>query len=89
MGKHHDDDCAINDESKENGLGENDNFDGFDDNEDVASEADETYMDMLNKLAGSGTFVAKFLMGEDWYQDLDEDNEDVISPLMKFIRSSS
>ena len=89
MGKHHDDDGAINDEAKENGLGENDNFDGFDDNEDVASEADETYMDMLNKLAGSGTFVAKFLMGEDWYQDLDEDNEDVISPLMKFIRSSS
>jgi len=81
QGKHHDDDGAIDDDAEENGLGDNEDFDGFDENEDVTSEADEAYMDALNKLTGSGNDVAQFLMGEDWDQDLDEDDEDYTSPL--------
>ena len=38
-GKHHDDDGAIDDDAEENGLGDNEDFDGFDENEDVTSEA--------------------------------------------------
>ena len=39
QGKHHDDDGVINDDAEENVLGENEDSDGFDDNEDVTSEA--------------------------------------------------
>ena len=39
QGKHHDDDGSINDDAEENGLRDNGDFDGFDDNEDVTSEA--------------------------------------------------
>ena len=53
-----------------NGLVDNEDFDGFDKNDNVASEADEAYMDTLNKLTGRGNDVAQFLMGEDWDQDL-------------------
>ena len=38
-GKNHDDDGAIDDDAEENGLGDNEDFDGFDENEDVTSEA--------------------------------------------------
>ena len=46
-------------------------------------------MDALNNITGSGNDVATFLMGEDWYQELDNEYEDYTSPLMNLIRSSS
>ena len=70
QGTHHDDDGAIDDDAEENELGENEDFDGFDKNEDVTSEVDEDYMDALNKLTGSGNDVAQFFMGEDWDQEV-------------------
>ena len=39
QGKHHYDDGAINDDAEENRLGENEDYDGFNENEDVTSEA--------------------------------------------------
>ena len=39
QGKQHDYDGAIYDDAEGNGLGDNEDFDGFDDNEDVTSEA--------------------------------------------------
>ena len=40
QGKHHDDDYgAINNDTAKNGLGENEDFDGFYENEDVTSKA--------------------------------------------------
>ena len=35
---------------EENGVGENEDFDGFDKNEDVTIEADKAYMDALDNL---------------------------------------
>ena len=46
-GKHHGDDGIINDDAKENGLKDDDYFDGFHKNEDVNSEADSSTMRML------------------------------------------
>ena len=88
-GKHHDDEGAINDDAEENGLGDDDNFDNFDDNEDVTREADEAYMDVLNNITGRENNVIQFLMGEDWDQDLDEDDEYYNIPLVVLIISSS
>ena len=79
--KHHDDYGAIDIDSEEIGLGDNKDFDGFDNNEAVTSEADDAYMDPLNKSTGSGNDVTQFLMGNDWDQDLDEDDEDYTIPL--------
>eukprot|EP00566_Odontella_aurita_P002311 CAMPEP_0113571984 /NCGR_PEP_ID=MMETSP0015_2-20120614/25852_1 /TAXON_ID=2838 /ORGANISM="Odontella" /LENGTH=1096 /DNA_ID=CAMNT_0000474985 /DNA_START=725 /DNA_END=4015 /DNA_ORIENTATION=+ /assembly_acc=CAM_ASM_000160 len=76
-----DGDNAIDDEAEEGGDGDDEDFEGFDENEDVTSEADEAYMDALNKLTGSGSDMARFLVGEDWDQDYDDDDEDYTSPL--------
>ena len=74
MGDHHNDDGAIDDESKEYGVGDNEYFDGFGKNQDVTSKDNEAYMDALNSLTGSGNNVSQFLMGEDQNQDLDKDD---------------
>ena len=62
-------------------MGDNEDFYGYDENEDVTSEADKSYIDALNKLTGRGNDVSQFLMGKDWYQDLDKDYKDYTSPL--------
>ena len=49
-------DGTIDDGDKENGLRDNKGFYGFDENEDVTSEADNAYMDVLNKLTCSVMF---------------------------------
>jgi len=73
-----DDAHAIEDEAED---GDDDDFEGFGEDEDVTSDADEAYMDALNKLSGSGSDVARFLIGEDWDQDADDDDDDYTSPL--------
>ena len=56
---------------------------------DVTSEADKLYMDALNNIIVSRNNVDHLLMGEEWDQDLDEDDEDYTSPLMNLTSSSS
>ena len=58
QGKHHDGDDAINDNAEENGMGYNKDFNGFDKNEDVTRDADETYMYTLEKLTGIEMFTS-------------------------------
>ena len=88
MGKHHDYDNAIVNDSKENGLEEDDDFDGFHDNKYVTGEDEETYMNVLNKLTDSGEYVDQFLIEEEWDQDLHEDNEDYTNTFMELINYS-
>ena len=56
---------------------------------DVTSEADKLYMDALNNIIFSRNNVEHLLMGEEWDQDLDEDDEDYTIPLMNLTSSSS
>ena len=86
-GKHHDDYGIIN--AEENVLKGDKDFYGFHDNEDVASKAEEAYMDALYKHTGSRKYVAQFFMGEDWDQDLDKNYENYTSTLTNLIRSPS
>ena len=79
----------MDNDAKENKLEDAEDFYGFHDYEDVTSKADEAYMDALNKLIGSGNDVSQFLMGEDWDQEISEDDEDYTSPLMELTRSYS
>lgn len=59
-----------------------DDDEGFGEDEDVTNEADEMYMDALNQLSsGGGDAVARFLIGEDWDADYDDDDDDFVSPL--------
>ena len=74
---------------EENGLGGDGYFYGCDKNEDVTSKSDNAYMDMLNKITGSGNNVAQLLMGEDWDQELDGDYGDYTIPLMELMISYS
>ena len=85
LGNHHKYDSDINDDTKENGLGRNEFFYGFDDNEDVTSNADKVDMYALNNITGNGNDVSHLLMGDNWYEDLDKY---YIIPLIGFIRSS-
>ena len=89
MGKHHDDNDTINDDAEENGLEDDDNFDVFQNNLDVTTEADELCMDVLNKLTCRGKDIFQLLMGKAWDQDLDEDDNQYTNTLMELIRSSS
>ena len=84
-----DDDGTINDDNNKNGLVGDEDFDGFDKNQYVISEADKAYMDEFNKSTDSGNDVAQFLIGKDWDQNLDQDDEEYTSPLMGLITSSS
>ena len=89
LGKHQDDYVIINDDAEENGLEDDEDFYGFHNNEDVTSEAGEAYMDTLNNIKVIGKDIYQFLMGEYWYQDLDNDGKDYTSSLMELISSSS
>ena len=87
--KHHDYDGAVDDDAEENGLEDDEDFYGFEENEYVTSEADKIYMDVLNNITGRENNFIQFLMGEDWDQDLDEDDEYYNIPLVVLIISSS
>jgi len=77
-----DDEDGDIEEDAEEGEGDEEDFEGFDENEDVTSEADEAYMEALNKLTGSGADVGRFLIGDDWDADADDDDdENYTSPL--------
>ena len=88
-GNHLDDDGIIDDDTKGNGMEGDKNFYVFHNNEDVTSEAGEAYMDTLNNIKVIGKDIYQFLMGEYWYQDLDNDGKDYTSSLMELISSSS
>jgi len=64
-------------------LYDEDDDEGFGEDEDVTNDADEMYMDALNKLSsgGGGDDIARFLIGDDWDQDYDDDDDDCVSPL--------
>ena len=55
-GNNHYDNFTINDEAEGNVLGGNKDFYGFDNNDGFTSKADKAYMDVFNKLIGSGVF---------------------------------
>ena len=69
-----DDEDVVDDEESDD--------EGFDENEDVSSKADEAYLDALNKLSGGGNEVTQFLAGESWGDD-DDYEDDYSSPLDK------
>ena len=58
---------------------DDDDFEGFGEDEDVTSEADEAYMEALSKLKAGGD-VGQFLIGEDWDQE-DDDDDMYTSPI--------
>ena len=68
------DDAAIEPEA-----GEDDEWEGFDENEDVTNPHDEAYMSALNKLTTGGG-VEQFLLGDAWDDDYDEE-DDFHSPI--------
>ncbi|KAL9179851.1 hypothetical protein ACHAXT_007821 [Thalassiosira profunda] len=69
------DDAAIEPEA-----GEDDEWEGFDENEDVTNPNDEAYMSALNKLTAGGD-ISQFLMGEGWDDDFDDLEDDFHSPV--------
>mmetsp|Transcript_2586 Transcript_2586/g.5551 ORF Transcript_2586/g.5551 Transcript_2586/m.5551 type:complete len:1070 (-) Transcript_2586:974-4183(-) len=70
-----DDDVAIVPEA-----GDDDGWEGFDENEDVTNPSDEAYMSALNKLS-SGVDVSQFLLGDGWDDDFDDLEDDFHSPI--------
>ena len=59
--------------------GYDDDFEGFEEDEDVHSVTDDAYLDALKNISGHDD-VARFLIGDAWMDD-DDDDEDFISPL--------
>jgi len=59
---------------------EDEDDEGFAEDEDVTSQTDEAYQYALNKLSQSGDDAVKFLIGENW-DDNDDDDEDYTSPI--------
>lgn len=60
--------------------GVDEDWEGFDENEDVTNVHDEAYMTALNKLSAAGDMSQFLLGGEGWDDDLDDD-EDYHSPI--------
>ena len=87
--KNHDDYVIIDDYAEENGLEDDENFGGFHNNQDVTSDADKAYMDAMDQLTDSGNNTTQSLMGEYWYQGIEEDDKDYTSPLMDLTSSYS
>ena len=54
-------------------------FEGYDEDQDVHSVTDDAYLDALKHFSGHDD-VAKFLMGDNWLGD-DDDDDEFISPL--------
>ena len=73
---HKEDDAAIEPEA-----GEDEEWEGFDENEDVTNPNDEAYMSALNKLTAGGD-VAQFLLGDGWEDDdIGDLDDDYHSPI--------
>jgi len=53
--------------------GDDDDFEGFAEDEDVTNTADEAYMEALSKLKEGGD-MGRFLIGDDWDQEDDDDD---------------
>ncbi|KAL7531578.1 hypothetical protein ACHAXR_006571, partial [Thalassiosira sp. AJA248-18] len=70
-----DDDADIEPEA-----GDDDEWEGFDENEDVTNPNDEAYMSALNKLTAGGD-VSQFLLGDGWDDDFDDLDDDFHSPI--------
>ena len=62
--KHHDYDGAVDDDAEENGLEDDEDFYGFEENEYVTSEAYKIYMDVLNNITGR-----KMLPSSSWWRN--------------------
>ena len=62
--KHHDYDGAVDDDAEENGLEDDEDFYGFEENEYVTSEADKVYMYVLNNITGR-----KMLPSSSWWRN--------------------
>ena len=74
--KEKEDDGAIEAEA-----GDDDEWEGFDEDEDVANpNNDEAYMSAMNKLSAGGD-ISQFLLGDGWDEDDDDDVDDFHSPL--------
>jgi len=71
-----DDDAAIEPEAGD----EDDQWGGFDENEDVTNPNDEAYMSALNKLTAGGD-VGQFLLGDGWDDEYDDLEDDYHSPI--------
>ena len=71
------------------GLGDDEDFYGFEDNDDVVSKDEKYYMDSLKNITGRGNDVSQLIVGEDWDKDLVKDDEDYTIPLVELIISSS
>jgi hypothetical protein len=70
-----DDDGAI--EAEDAG---DDDWEGFDETEDVTNVHDEAYISALNKLTATGD-MSQFLLGGDGWDDFDDDDDDYHSPI--------
>lgn len=71
-----DDDAAIEPEAGD----EDDEWEGFDEDQDVTNPNDEAYMSALNKLTAGGD-VGQFLLGDGWDDDFDDLDDDFHSPM--------
>ncbi|KAL7552620.1 hypothetical protein ACHAWF_017607 [Thalassiosira exigua] len=71
-----DDDAAIEPEAGD----DDDEWEGFDEDEDVTNPNDEAYMSALNKLSAGGD-VSQFLLGDGWDDDFDDGDDDFHSPI--------
>lgn len=69
------DDAAIEPEA-----GDDDEWEGFGEDEDVTNPNDEAYMSALNKLTAGGD-VSQFLLGDGWDDDFDDLDDDFHSPI--------
>lgn len=70
------DDGAIEPEA-----GDDDEWEGFDEDEDVANpNNDEAYMSAMSKISAGGD-ISQFLLGDGWDEDEDDDVDDFHSPL--------
>jgi hypothetical protein len=54
-------------------------FEGFEEDEDVHSLNDDAYLDAMKNYGGDD--VARFLMGDNWFGDDEDDDDEFISPL--------
>jgi hypothetical protein len=60
-------------------AGDDEDFDGFGEDQDVHHVEDDDYLDAVQGFNGRDD-IARFLVGDSWFDD-DEDDDDFISPL--------
>jgi hypothetical protein len=80
-GKANEEDENIDDDNEgdDDDVGDVDN--GFDEDEDVTNEVDESYRKALQGVTSWDDDMAKFLLGGDWDEDREDVDEDFTSPL--------